>query len=80
MDLCCGWPMKLLWPEGEPYSNERVRSLVRPSVRPPVRPSQIICFGSSLYSLLLQNYSTDFSNADTNLTREQCRFATYTSF
>ena len=36
--------------------------------------------GSSLCSLLLRNYSTDFSNADTNLSSEQCRFATYTSF
>ena len=36
--------------------------------------------GSSLCSLLLRNYSTEFSNADTNLPREQCRFATYTSF
>ena len=31
-------------------------------------------------SLLLQNCLTDFSNADANLPREQCRFATYTSF
>ena len=30
-----------------------------------------------LCSLLLQNYLADFSNADTNLPREQCRFATY---
>ena len=36
--------------------------------------------GNSLCSLLLRNYSTDFSNADTNLSREQCRFATCTSF
>ena len=36
--------------------------------------------GSSLCSLLLRNYSTEFSNADTNLSSEQCRFATYTSF
>ena len=36
--------------------------------------------GSSLCSLLLRNYSTDFSNADTNLSSEKCRFATYTSF
>ena len=35
--------------------------------------------GSSLCSLLW-NYSTDFSNDDTNLSSEQCRFATYTSF
>ena len=35
--------------------------------------------GSSLCSLLLRNYSTDFSNADTNLSSEKCRFATYTS-
>ena len=36
--------------------------------------------GSSLCSLLLRNYSTHFSNADTNLPREQCRFAMCTSF
>ena len=36
--------------------------------------------GSSLHSLLLRNYSTKFSNADTNLPREQCRCATYTLF
>ena len=36
--------------------------------------------GSSLCSLLLRNYSTDLSNDDTNQLREQCRFATYTSF
>ena len=36
--------------------------------------------GGSLCSLLLQNYSTELSNADTNLSSEQCRFATYTSF
>ena len=36
--------------------------------------------GSSLCSLLLRNYLTVFSNFDTNLPREQCRFATYTSF
>ena len=36
--------------------------------------------GSSLCSLLLRNYSTHFSNADTNLQREQCRFAMCTSF
>ena len=36
--------------------------------------------GSSLCSLLLRNYSTEFSNADTNLPMEQCGFATYTSF
>ena len=35
--------------------------------------------GSSLCSLLLRNYSTKFSNDDTNQLREQCRFATYTS-
>ena len=32
--------------------------------------------GSSLCSLLLRNYSTDFSNDDTNQLREQCRCAT----
>ena len=37
--------------------------------------------GSSLCSLLLvRNYSTDFSNDDTNQLREQCRCATCTSF
>ena len=36
--------------------------------------------GSSLCSLLLRNYSTDFSNADTNISSEKCRLATYTSF
>ena len=36
--------------------------------------------GSSLCSLLLQNYWTDFSNDDTNQLREQCRCATCTSF
>ena len=36
--------------------------------------------GSSLCSLPLQNYLTKFSNADAKLPREQCRFATYTSF
>ena len=36
--------------------------------------------GSSLCSLLLPNYSTDFSNNYTNQLREQCRYATYTSF
>ena len=35
--------------------------------------------GSSLCSLLLRNYSTDFSNDDTNHLREQCRCATCTS-
>ena len=39
-----------------------------------------ILMGSSLCSLLFRNYSTDFSNADANLSSEQCRFATYTSF
>ena len=34
--------------------------------------------GSSLRLLLLRNYLTKFSNADANLQREQCRFATYT--
>ena len=36
--------------------------------------------GSSLCSLLLQNYLTNFSNNDTNQLREQCRCATCTSF
>ena len=36
--------------------------------------------GSSLCSLLLRNYSTDFSNDDANQLREQCRYATCTSF
>ena len=36
--------------------------------------------GSSLCSLLLRNYLTDFSNDDTNQLREQCRCATCTSF
>ena len=36
--------------------------------------------GSSLCSLLLRNYSTDFSNDDTNQLREHCRCATCTSF
>ena len=36
--------------------------------------------GSSLCSFLHRNYLTEFSNADTNLLREQCIFATYTSF
>ena len=36
--------------------------------------------GSSLCSLLLRNYSTDFSSDDTNQLREQCRCAMYTSF
>ena len=35
---------------------------------------------SSLCSLLLRNYSTDFSNDDTIQLREQCRCATCTSF
>ena len=35
--------------------------------------------GSSLCSLL-RNYSTDFSNDDTNQLREQCRCATCTAF
>ena len=34
--------------------------------------------GSSLCSLLLRNYSTDFSNDDTNQLREHCRCATCT--
>ena len=33
---------------------------------------------SRLCLLLLRNYLTKFSNADANLQREQCRFATYT--
>ena len=42
---------------------------------------EFLCLmGSSLCSILLRNYSTDFSNADTNLSSENCRFATYTSF
>ena len=42
---------------------------------------EFLCLmGSSLCSLLLWNYSTDFSNSDTNLSSEKCRFATYTSF
>ena len=36
--------------------------------------------GSRLCSLLLRNYSTDFSNDDTNQLREQCRCATCNSF
>ena len=36
--------------------------------------------GSSLCSLLLRNYLTDFSNDDANQLREQCRCATCTSF
>ena len=36
--------------------------------------------GCSLCSLLLRNYSTDFSNDDTNQLREQCRCATCDSF
>ena len=39
-----------------------------------------LLMGSSLCSLLLRNYSTDFSNDDTNQLREQCRCATCTSF
>ena len=63
-------------PEGEPYSNQRVRPFVRPSVC----SSQIIFIWLVVVCVpLLQNYLTDFSNADTNLPREQCRFATYTS-
>ena len=66
----------LLWPEGQPYSNQRVR----PSVRPSVRHRLFLLTGSSLCSLLLRNYSTDSSNDDTNQLREQCRCATCTSF
>ena len=36
--------------------------------------------GSTLCSLLLRNYSTDFSNDDTNQLREQCRCAPCTLF
>ena len=36
--------------------------------------------GNSLCSLLLRNYTTDFSNDDTNQLREQCRCAMCTSF
>ena len=36
--------------------------------------------GSSLCTPPLRNYSTDFSNDDTNQLREQCRCATGTSF
>ena len=63
-------------PEGRPYSNQRVR----PSVRPSVRHRLFLLMGSSLCSLLLRNYSTDFSNDDTNQLREQCICATCTSF
>ena len=46
-----------------------------------LRFCEFICLtGSSLCSLLLRNYSTKFSNADAKLPREQCRFATHTSF
>ena len=55
-----------------PYSNQRVRSSVRHRL--------FLLTGSSLCSLLLRNYSTDFSNDDTNQLREQCRCATCTSF
>ena len=42
---------------------------------------EFICLtGSSLCSLLLRNYLTDFSNDDINQLREQCRCATCTSF
>ena len=40
----------------------------------------LLLTGSSLCSLLLRNYSTGFSNDDTNQLREQCRCATCTSF
>ena len=50
-----------------------------PSVRSSLRPF-VTLTGSSLCSLLLRNYSTDFSNDDTNQLREQCRCATCTSF
>ena len=53
---------------------------VRSSVRPSVRHRLFLLTGSSLCSLLLRNYSTDFSNDDTNQLREQCRCATCTSF
>ena len=71
-------------PEGRPYSNQRVcpsvRPFVRPSVRPSIRHRLFLLTGSSLCSLLLRNYLTDFSNVDTNELREQCRCATCTSF
>ena len=66
-------------PEGRPYSDQ----CVRPSVRPLFRPSQIIFADRvvvCVHSLLLRNYSTDFSNDDTNQLRKQRRHATYTSF
>ena len=50
------------------------------SVRSSVRHRLFLLTGSSLCSLLLRNYSTDFSNDDTNQLREQCRCATCTSF
>ena len=44
-----------------------------------LRFSEFRCLtGSSLCSLLLWNYSTNFSNDDTNQLREQCRCATCT--
>ena len=67
-------------PEGRPYSDQRVRPSVRTPVRPSVRHRLFLLTGSSLCSLLLRNYSTDFSNDDTNQLREQCRCATCTSF
>ena len=67
-------------PEERPYSNQRVRSSFRPSFLPSVRHRLFLLTGSSLCSLLLRNYSTDFSNDDTNQLREQCRCATCTSF
>ena len=42
------------------------------SVLPSVRHRLFLLTGSSLCSLLLRNYSTDFSNDDTNQLREQC--------
>ena len=46
-----------------------------------LRFCEFICLtGSSLCSLLLRDYSTDFSNDDTNQLREQCRCAMCISF
>ena len=57
-----------------------VRPSFRPSFLPSVRHRLFLMTGSILCSLLLRNYSTDFSNDDTNQLREQCRCATCTSF
>ena len=72
---------KRLWcyyygPEGRPYSNQRVRPLFRLSICHRL----FLLMGSTLCSLLLRNYSTDFSNDDTKQLKEQCRCAMYTSF